>query len=171
MPLPFKEKNPPILPNNKNIAVTRLNQLKGRLQRDKTYSNHYFTSMNDFIEKGYVEKEHGNPIEYRMNVHLFGAASSPGCANFGLKELLTITKILQECCSDQIEWDEPPSEILIQRWQQWRNDIQNLAQLGIQRCVKPKDFGNITVCELHHFSDASTLGYGLCSYLRLIDEN
>ncbi|XP_063437322.1 uncharacterized protein LOC134718616 [Mytilus trossulus] len=410
MPLPFKDKNPPILPNNKNIAVTRLNQLKGRLQRDKTYRTHYFTSMNDFIEKGYVEKVesskqdndghvwyiphhgvyhnqkpdkvrvvfdcsaryqghslndhllqgpdltnkligvlcrfrkeniavicdieqmflqfnvnkdhrdylrflwwkddnlHEDPIEYRMNVHLFGAASSPGCANFGLKRVaddyedefgsdisdflrydfyvddglksvasiddavnlvkrsremcnkvglklhkfqsnskellnlipiedrakdlknlvllndkLPITKtlgiqwciesdsfqfrieltnkpltrrgilstlssvydplgflspfvllgkqILQECCSDQIDWDEPPSEILIQRWQQWRNDIQNLAQLGIQRCVKPKNFGNITVCELHHFSDASTLGYGQCSYLRLIDEN
>ncbi|CAG2220037.1 unnamed protein product [Mytilus edulis] len=64
MPLPFKDKNPPILTNNKNIAVTRLNQLRGRLQRDKTYRYHYFTSMNDFIEKGYVEKEHGNPIEY-----------------------------------------------------------------------------------------------------------
>ena len=24
---------------------------------------------------------------YRMKVHLFGAASSPGCANFGLKFL------------------------------------------------------------------------------------
>ena len=24
-------------------------------------------------------------VEYRMKVHLFGAASSPGCANFGLK--------------------------------------------------------------------------------------
>ncbi|XP_041472758.1 uncharacterized protein LOC121422022 [Lytechinus variegatus] len=33
--------------------------------------------------------EDGNPnsnvIEYRMKVHLFGATSSPGCANFGLK--------------------------------------------------------------------------------------
>ena len=27
------------------------------------------------------------PQEYRMNVHLFRAASSPGCANFGLKYL------------------------------------------------------------------------------------
>lgn len=26
------------------------------------------------------------PIEYRMKVHLFGAASSPGCANFGFKQ-------------------------------------------------------------------------------------
>ena len=33
--------------------------------------------------------ENGDPekpaVEYRMKVHLFGAASSPGCANFGLK--------------------------------------------------------------------------------------
>ena len=28
-----------------------------------------------------------SPLEYRMNVHLFGATSSPGCANFGLKHL------------------------------------------------------------------------------------
>lgn len=32
----------------------------------------------------------GNPdnetVEYRMKVHLFGAASSPGCANFGLRK-------------------------------------------------------------------------------------
>ncbi|XP_053739916.1 uncharacterized protein LOC128769885 isoform X2 [Synchiropus splendidus] len=27
------------------------------------------------------------PSEYRMKVHLFGAASSPGCANYGLKHL------------------------------------------------------------------------------------
>ena len=27
------------------------------------------------------------PVEYRMTVHLFGATSSPGCANFGLKRI------------------------------------------------------------------------------------
>ena len=27
------------------------------------------------------------PIEYRMTVHLFGAASSPGCVNYGLKQI------------------------------------------------------------------------------------
>ncbi|KAJ8027919.1 hypothetical protein HOLleu_30014 [Holothuria leucospilota] len=27
------------------------------------------------------------PIEYRMTVHLFGAGSSPGCANYGLKQI------------------------------------------------------------------------------------
>ena len=32
------------------------------------------------------------PTVYRMKVHLFGAASSPGCANFGLKQLATDNK-------------------------------------------------------------------------------
>ena len=27
------------------------------------------------------------PKEFRMKVHLFGAASSPGCANYGMKYL------------------------------------------------------------------------------------
>lgn len=27
------------------------------------------------------------PKEYRMRVHIFGAASSPGCANYGIKYL------------------------------------------------------------------------------------
>ncbi|XP_033725905.1 uncharacterized protein LOC117315432 [Pecten maximus] len=35
-------------------------------------------------EDGDIDKE---PVEYRMRVHLFGAASSPGCANYGLKHL------------------------------------------------------------------------------------
>jgi hypothetical protein len=34
-------------------------------------------------KNGDVESE---PIEYRMMVHLFSAASSPGCANFAFKK-------------------------------------------------------------------------------------
>lgn len=27
------------------------------------------------------------PVDCRMTIHLFGASSSPGCANFGLKKI------------------------------------------------------------------------------------
>ena len=30
-----------------------------------------------------------SPVEFRMTVHLFGATSSPDCANFGLKRIAT----------------------------------------------------------------------------------
>ena len=37
----------------------------------------------------------GDPVEFRMTVHLFGATSSPRCANFALK---TTTDQYQETC-------------------------------------------------------------------------
>ena len=36
--------------------------------------------------------------------------------------------------------------------------------------MKPKDFGSITNCTLHHFSDACQSGYGQCSYIRFVNE-
>jgi len=46
------------------------------------YNRNYLRFL--WWENGDLERE---PQEYRMTVHLFGAASSPGCANFGLKYL------------------------------------------------------------------------------------
>lgn len=47
-------------------------------------------------EGGDLEAE---PKEYRMTVHLFGAASSPGCANFSLKYLAQQHKVEQPAAS------------------------------------------------------------------------
>ena len=185
MPLPFKSR--PQLPDNKRLAIIRLGHLKGKMDRDERYHQHYSKFMSVVIENGEAEKvvsepalggswyiphhgvysnqkpdkirvvfdcsaryggtclnehlltgpdltnglagvllrfrqhpvalmcdiqrmfhrfrvhpddrdflrflwwEHGDthrePTEYRMKVHLFGAASSPGCANYGLRHL------------------------------------------------------------------------------------
>ena len=45
-----------------------------------------------------------------------------------------------------------------------------LEKISISRCYKPSDFGSSAVVQLHHFADASSKGYGQCSYLRLINE-
>lgn len=39
---------------------------------------------------------------------------------------------------------------------------------SISRSFAPKDFGKVTVAQLHHFCDASEVGYGWVSYLRLL---
>ena len=39
------------------------------------------------------------------------------------------------------------------------------------RSFKPAEFGKIVSAQLHCMSDASTRGYGQCSYLRLEDES
>lgn len=186
LPLPFKSSSPPSLPNNKKLAMVRLQHLKKKLKSNQQYYK-YKSFMEEMFSKGDAEmapricegetvwyiphhgvyhphkldklrvvfdcsakfcgislndtlltgpdlinslvgvlcrfrKEavavtcdiekmfhqfhvpsdernylrflwwengelEGEPQEYRMTVHLFGAASSPGCANFGLKYL------------------------------------------------------------------------------------
>ena len=38
-------------------------------------------------------------------------------------------------------------------------------------CFKPAAFGEVSSISLHHFSDASELGYGQCSYIRMVSKN
>lgn len=404
MPLPFKER--PILPNNKQLAVVRLDHLKRRLAKDERYKEQYKEFMSEIIQRGDAEEvidngkggetwylpHHGvispkkpnklrvvfdcsarfngyslndhllqgpdlinsligilmrfrqhpvalmcdvekmyhqfhvnesdrdylrflwwkdgkfnqNPLEFRMKVHIFGAASSSGCANFGLKHianenshlyplgsefvlknfyvddgvtsvkdaemavkvvdearklcamgglrlhkfmsnddtvlndipmselasdakelefaselpleralgiqwqrnldcfkfnvklqqqpatrrgiLSTIAsvydplgfiapilfngkKILQEICKRGAGWDDFLSKEVQLRWEQWKQDLINLQEINIPRTYVPNDFGTIVKVELHHFSDASTSGYGQCSYLRFCNED
>ena len=51
----------------------------------------------------------------------------------------------------------------------WRNELPLLEMTEVPRCFKLKEMENRKKVELHHFSDASTEGYGQCSYLRVED--
>ncbi|CAB3983333.1 RNA-directed DNA polymerase from transposon X-element, partial [Paramuricea clavata] len=84
--------------------------------------------------------------------------------------LLIGKRILQQLCKDNADWDDPIPEKLKAQWERWRADIHLLEQMKVPRCFKPDEFGNLKRVELHHFSDASTDGYGQCSYLRLTNE-
>ncbi|CAC5381678.1 unnamed protein product [Mytilus coruscus] len=53
------------------------------------------------------------------------------------------------------------------KWEKWKQDLLAIESLKIKRCFKPADFGEVKFIELHHFSDASSNGYGQCSYIRL----
>ncbi|XP_071482161.1 uncharacterized protein [Diadema antillarum] len=76
-------------------------------------------------------------------------------------------RILQELCSLSVDWDDPLSEELRTRWERWRSDLLTLPTVSINRCYKPADFGEVKFSEYHHFADASTSGYGQCTYLRV----
>ena len=56
------------------------------------------------------------------------------------------------------------------RWRTWVGNLLNLEQVNLPRCFQPKGFGDLTDIQLHHFSDASKVGYGAASYLRLKDD-
>ena len=79
--------------------------------------------------------------------------------------------ILQETCKQGLNWDAPLPTAIINHWESWKGDLMELESFKVPRPFKPVDFGQLVTVELHHFSDASTVGYGQCSYLRLIDSN
>jgi len=80
--------------------------------------------------------------------------------------VLTGKSILQEICHKGVKWDDPVPAELLPKWVAWKADLEKLKQLVIPRCYYPTDFGHIVKIQLHHFSDASFKGYGMCSYLR-----
>ena len=80
-------------------------------------------------------------------------------------------QILQQMCAESLGWDDPLPESIAMKWEFWRQNLFKLEEVQIRRCLKPDEFGQIKVVQFHHFSDASTTGYGQCSYLRLVDNS
>ena len=88
-----------------------------------------------------------------------------------LVPLLLVGKgLLQDLCRGKVAWDDPIPENVRSRWLKWRDELHHLEDFSVRRCFKPEGFGTVISTQLHHFSDASTIGYGQCLYIRLVDD-
>ena len=79
-------------------------------------------------------------------------------------------RILQDMCLVGLSWDDTLPPDLENRFQKWLSHVPSLQDLQVPRCLKPVGF-DVSKCELHHFCDASSVGYGVCSYARLLDSS
>lgn len=78
-------------------------------------------------------------------------------------------RILQETHREGFGIDDNLPEPLLRQWINWKNALSSLSTLEIPRWCHLEAPGNVRSVELHHFSDASSVGYGQCSYLRIVD--
>lgn len=85
--------------------------------------------------------------------------------------ILNGKRILQDLCKIKLGWDEEIPEVLARRWLQWVAELQQLGDFHVDRCLTPNSFGEIKTAQLHHFCDASEVGYGTVSYLRLTSKS
>ena len=81
--------------------------------------------------------------------------------------VLTGKMIFQETTRRGLDWDDLVPDDLARKWRAWQSSLQNLCNLSFSRCVVSAGFEN-GIAELHHFSDASAVGYGACSYLQVV---
>ena len=79
--------------------------------------------------------------------------------------------ILQELFQEGLYWDKQVSEEYMKKCEAWKRELYGLEKLSLGRCIKPSNFCKIVNISLHNFIDASQIGYGQCSYLRVADEN
>ena len=77
--------------------------------------------------------------------------------------------ILQQMCRDGLSWDDTVPTDILDDWKSWCREVPSLHKLSIRRCFHYDDYEFDKVVELHHFSDASSQGFGACSYLRIVD--
>ena len=110
---------------------------------------------------------HDTPLTRRGILSTISSIYDP--LGFVAPVLLMGKQLLQELCRDRVDWDDPVPDHIRTRWEQWRNELLLLNDFKVQRCFKPTDFGELKSIQLHHFSDASTAGYGQCSYIRLLN--
>ena len=84
--------------------------------------------------------------------------------------ILVGKRILQEMCRRKVGWDDTLPADLQPEWEAWKSSLKELTNIRIPRCFCPNLVGDTVGIELHHFSDASVVGYGTCSYLRFVTE-
>ena len=77
--------------------------------------------------------------------------------------------LLQMLSRKKIGWDDALEENERDQWKRWLDDVKKLEAVKINRCFKPRGFGEVRDVQLHMFSDASRQGYSGVAYLRLED--
>ena len=80
--------------------------------------------------------------------------------------LLSAKRIIQRTWQLNLSWDDTLPDDLLDGWQKWKEDLALLNQVNIPRCYFENGSSDTLSLQLHHFSDATEIGYGTVTYLR-----
>ena len=79
--------------------------------------------------------------------------------------------ILQDLCQEGLHWEKQLSEEYMKKWEACKRELYDLVKISLGRCIEPSNSWKIINISLHKFSDASEIGYGQCSYVKVVGEN
>ena len=79
-------------------------------------------------------------------------------------------RILQGLFNQDIQWEIEISGAVKKDQKNQVTKLKHIKKLLVRRCMKPDNFGKVVNVSLHHFSDASKVSCGQCSYIRMVNE-
>ena len=87
--------------------------------------------------------------------------------NFAAPVIMRGKQIMQALWRRKTPWDEPLSGEILEKWHNWKRDLLRLEDMTIPRCYFSRPDHGSAILQLHHFCDASEVGYGTVTYLRI----
>lgn len=87
--------------------------------------------------------------------------------NFAAPVMLTAKQIIQALWRCRIPWDQPISEEILTKWEKGKSNLHLLKEINVPRCYFSHLDTEGVKLQLHYFCDASEVGYGTASYLRI----
>ncbi len=75
-------------------------------------------------------------------------------------------KIFQETCARNLSWDDCLPSDLSNSWKKWNQDLLNLRNFEVKRCIRSKH--DVKLTELHVFCDGSEKAYGATAYVKFV---
>ncbi|GBN00606.1 hypothetical protein AVEN_167529-1 [Araneus ventricosus] len=79
--------------------------------------------------------------------------------------------LLQDLWTLGVDWDSELPPKLRHKWQQWSSEAEDLTEIRIPRYYLGELDQEISIFEIHCFSDASKTAYGTILYLRFVTRN
>ena len=152
------------IPEEKRKEGVKDKDLSGDLPNDKALGICWNIEKDTFSFKINLDRK---PITKRGLLSMISSIYDP--LGYAAPFVLEGRQILQRLCNKNVQWDEIVQQDVQSDWAKWVEQMNQLENLPISRCIQPADFGEIKSVTLHHFSDASENGYGQCSYIRLVD--
>ena len=152
--------------SERDKSVALLDLYRDDLPVERALGVHWSLESDEFLFKIVVGKP---PVTRREVLSLVMSIYDP--LGHAAPFILTARVMMQDMCRRGMDWDEHMSSEDFEKWSKWLEELPRLSEFRIPRSYTPRSFGKVVRRELHHFADASQSGYGVVSYLRLVNEH
>ncbi|XP_067039040.1 uncharacterized protein [Acropora muricata] len=168
--LPWKEHHK-LLPDNYENSVARLSSQLKQLRRDPEVLREYNSIIEDQLRSGIIEFEAilklAESLEPTRRSLLKVTSSFFDPLGILSPVLVQMKLLFQLLCQENVAWDAPLPEPVRRQWKAWLQDLREVQQIMIPRCLYDGVEGVATSYTLHGFGDASEKAYCAVVYVVL----